>query len=592
MLKKIFSVFLLAIVGLGVVVGVVLHELDKLETITSRTLETDQGFYEISSQISQQIYELQSTISAAFITNDAAEIAIHQESSNKIFEDIEMTLRRLDAPYFQILGDELIQLSPELQAWIWGEDNQEYTKGISIKALLTILSNKLYELKEQKENLFQLAKTSILNQNAHEEESRDLSKVFRKTLDLSEKDKKTYNNLSRAVMAVLYSSSTSELNSIGRAKFTDSYEEFMKQKDLPSKDVEQLKALEEQFSKTFDFAIANSVSSFAYNFFITEINQLKTAYNTFGDFSLKNLNTGIEHLRVTREWTQKIIILIAGITIFFSALAGFLTAKHISKQVAQQVRQIQNGSAILFESVERMNQASEQMTSAYQRQIDASGKTNSSLEEIREMTKNNASFSKKAKDETNTMKDYQSNASKSAESLVGSMDQLQKANETVFQIVKTIDEIAFQTNILALNAAVEAARAGSSGAGFAVVADEVRNLASQCAKAAEESSVHITSSMECSKDSLACAKLVQTNLEDILKKSNILDTIIADVANASAEQAQGVQYIGNSMIDTDRIIHENKGISDENANTARKLNDVSLQLNESIATLSKVVGIK
>lgn len=589
MFKKILSVFIVSILGLGVVVGVVFFELNKLESTTEKTLQTDQGFYQVNNSLSDKVHQLKSILSAAFISEDVTEVDILKVQADDLFLDIENTLSEFGEQKFQILQSGLLSLDQDLSTWIQEKEVEQME--ITVSDMLSLLSPKINDLKAQKENLFKIATNSIINYKTHEKESKELSKIFRKTLELSAVNKKAYNNMTRAVMAVMYSKSTSELNSMGRAKFSGAYEDIL-QEELTKKQKELLEKSKNQFFKTFDHAIANSVSSHAYHYFIKEIDQLTNAFDELSNFALTNLQIGNQELRKTSTLTKQLIGLISGVTVVISLLLGFFTARYFSNKIGEQVSYIQDGSKVLVTSINSMLNASGLMTEAYKKQIDAASKTSSSLNEIREMTSVNASNSKKAKEETDTMKNFQDEATQSAGALISSMEELKGANETVFNIVKTIDEIAFQTNILALNAAVEAARAGSHGAGFAVVADEVRSLASQCAKAADESAQQISSSMKCGEDSLKCAMTVQTRLEEILNKSNILDEIISSVANASSEQAQGIEYISESMVDTDRLIQENKGISDDNENTAQQLSELSEQLNGSIATLSQIVGIK
>ena len=171
------------------------------------------------------------------------------------------------------------------------------------------------------------------------------------------------------------------------------------------------------------------------------------------------------------------------------------------------------------------------MSDGSSNQATAIEETSTTLEEIAGITRSNAENAQGAQQSANSMR-----AAAGRERLqrrwllIEAMEAIRASSADVTRIIKTIDEIAFQTNILALNAAIEAARAGEAGAGFAVVAEEVRTLAQRSAQAAQETTEKITASSLRTKAGTEVTKQVGESLESILARACDMDRLVNAIA--------------------------------------------------------------
>jgi methyl-accepting chemotaxis protein/methyl-accepting chemotaxis protein-1 (serine sensor receptor) len=152
------------------------------------------------------------------------------------------------------------------------------------------------------------------------------------------------------------------------------------------------------------------------------------------------------------------------------------------------------------------------------------------------------------------------------------MGAIHDSSQHVAKIIKTIDEIAFQTNILALNAAVEAARAGQAGMGFAVVADEVRSLAQRSAEAAKDTSRLIEASIANASQGHVKVGVVEHSMSRITESVTRVKHLVEQVSVASREQAQGIDQVSQAITQMEKVTQTTAATAEESAAASEELN--------------------
>ena len=257
--------------------------------------------------------------------------------------------------------------------------------------------------------------------------------------------------------------------------------------------------------------------------------------------------------------------------------------------VTRLAKTLSGGAEQTASAAGQVSSASQSLAEGASEQAASLEETSSSLEEMSSMTRRNAETAGKVKALGSEARKAGDVGVKDMAALMGAMDAIKASSGDIAKIIRTIDEIAFQTNILALNAAVEAARAGEAGAGFAVVADEVRNLAQRCAQAAKETAGKIEDAVQKSARGADISAKVAKSLEEIVAKARQVDQLSGEVAVASQEQSQGIAQLNTAVTQMDKVTQTNAATAEESAAVAQELTAQAEALKDAVSDLMRLV---
>ena len=264
--------------------------------------------------------------------------------------------------------------------------------------------------------------------------------------------------------------------------------------------------------------------------------------------------------------------------------------RSIGRRIQTIIDELKVGAREVVEAADQVSSASRVLAEGANTQAASLEETSASLEEMSSMTRRNAEGAQK----TNELARHARLSADTGVNDMVAMNQamlgIQSASQQIAKIIKTIDEIAFQTNILALNAAVEAARAGEAGLGFAVVADEVRNLAQRSAQAAKETADKIQSAVSVTAQGVKLSAKVKASLDEIVTKVREVDQLASEAAAAAKEQDQGLQQLNTVVNELDKVTQANAASSEQSASAATELRAQAGSLSTVVGQLHQLVS--
>ncbi|MGN0606854.1 MAG: methyl-accepting chemotaxis protein [Oscillospiraceae bacterium] len=347
-----------------------------------------------------------------------------------------------------------------------------------------------------------------------------------------------------------------------------SFMRYSKKISTPVVDVaERLKGLEngdlrtsvhisEDSQETYDLTTSLSNTTSMLSGFVDEISE-----------TLRQISIGNLDVRITSDYSGDFGPLKDSLNTIIDALNKMIfDISRSSSQVSGGSGQVAHASQALSQGVNTQASAIEELSATID---EISKKVNSNAENARTANENSANEAQLIK-----------NGSKQMQNMMEAMKEINTNSSQIANIIKTIDDIAFQTNILALNAAVEAARAGSAGKGFAVVADEVRNLAAKSAEAAQTTTSLIENAIAAVENGTKIADETAVTLQKIVENSTETTKLIAMIARASDEQAYSISEVTQGIDQISSVVQSNSSTSEESAASAQELSAEAHTLNQ------------
>ena len=245
--------------------------------------------------------------------------------------------------------------------------------------------------------------------------------------------------------------------------------------------------------------------------------------------------------------------------------------EQIAKFLNNTIGQIDASAKDMADGAKYVAEGAQNLSLGSSQQTDAVNMLSDRINEVSDGIQKTAMGAQKAKEISGAVSDSILGCNEKMQQMSAAIEKISGKSKEIHSIIKTIEDIAFQTNILALNAAVEAARAGTAGKGFAVVADEVRSLASRSAEAAKSTTELIAQTVEAVEEGTSVAEVTAASMLAVVDKEKEVNNLIVKIAEYSGKQAEAAEEVINGIGQISQVVQSNLSTVEKSASASEEL---------------------